>query len=206
MIKQIFIWSKWLRVIHGIFIGALITLILSGWLLSQADFLASINTITVHQVASTFIGVFLLIRLILLVFGKGAEHLKSFFDQGDKFAKTNELLAFYFSLGKRPLPHWHSKAALWSLLYLIMFGLMALLILTGIMQNNQDSFLGFVLLKTHLDLGRWLVYLVGFHILAAILHDAKSLNANISAIINGHRTIHIEEKKDPSVIEVKFHK
>ena len=203
MIKQIFIWSKWLRVIHGIFVFALITLFLSGWLLSQSDIPPSLNTITTHQVASTFIGVFLFIRIILLFFGKGAEHIRSFFDQGDKWIKTNELLAFYFSLGKRPLPNWHSKPALWSILYLVMFLIMALLLATGILQNEQDRFLGFILLDSHLDLGRWLAYLISFHILASFLHDSKSLNANISGMLNGHRSIHLEDKA-PNSIEVKF--
>lgn len=205
MIKQIFIWSKWLRVIHGLFLFALIGLFLSGWLLSQPSFATSINTITIHQVMSTFIGVFLSIRLILLVFGKGAEHIKSFFDQGDKFVKSNELLAFYFSLGKRPLPNWHSKPAVWSILYLVMFALMALLLLTGIIQNEQDRLWGFVLLDTHLELAKWLAYLVGFHIFTSILHDSKSLNGNISAMLNGHRSIQIEDKKS-SGIDVNFHK
>ncbi|MBL7002912.1 MAG: cytochrome b/b6 domain-containing protein [Gammaproteobacteria bacterium] len=205
MIHQVNIWSSWLRIIHGVFILSLIALFLSGWLISQPVFAENMLVTMSHQVSSTFVGVFLVIRILLLFIGKGAENLKSFFDQGDKLMKTNELLAFYFSLGKRPLPNWHSKPALWSVLYLVMFVLIALLLFTGVMQNEQDRLLGIRLFDSHLELASWLGYLVIFHIASSVLHDVKSLNSNVSAMLNGHRNIQVEERKNAG-IEVKFHK
>ena len=202
MIKKIVIWSKWLRIIHGVFILSFFTLVVSGWLLIQ-NVQGFSSLLITHQVASTFIGVFLLIRIVLLAIGKGAESIKSFFDQGMKLQKVNELLAFYFTLGKRPLPNWHSKPALWSFIYLVMFVLMILSLITGVLQTQQDMFFKWVLHDLHLLITETLLWTVLLHIITSILHDAKSENANISAMINGQRYLTIEERSNKEV-PIKF--
>lgn len=202
MIKEVFIWSKWLRIIHGVFIASVLVLLLSGWLINQ-QYGNFQDNLMLHQVGSSFIGFFLVFRLLLLLFGKGAENFKSFFNQAEKLKQTRTLMAFYFSLTKLPLPNWHSKSALWSILYLVMFVLMALVLATGILMAYQDMLWGFILLDVHLWLVDVLLGLLGFHIISAIAHDVKSNHANISAMLNGRRYFYVDDTK-PSEVTVKF--
>ncbi len=202
MIKEIVVWSKWLRIIHGVFIVSFVALILSGWLLNNSV-KGYESSMVVHQVASSFIGFFLVFRLLLLFFGSQAENIKSFFNQADKRQQSRSLLAFYFSLGKLPLPNWHSKSALWAIVYLFMFVLIALALITGILANYQDMWLGWVVLDVHLQLTQLLMWVVVLHVISAVLHDVKSSHANISAIISGNRYFKVDDKK-PSNVQVKF--
>ncbi len=194
MIKRVFIWSGWLRGLHGLMIVALLVLALTGWLLTQAQ-LHNAVFLQWHQIANSVLAVSLLIRIILLLVGKGAEHIKSFFNQGLPLKQVKDLLAFYLTLGKRPLPSWFSRSVLWAFLYLLMYLLMLFSIISGLLMPQRDMLLGWVLYDLHQQIAIFLLWIIALHIVTAIFHDVKGENSNVSAMLNGHRIFIIEQQK-----------
>lgn len=194
-IRRQFVWSKTLRWCHWGMTLSTLALILTGWLISWApERAASLDDI--HYVAAAILIAVLVIRLWLLFFGHGNDSLKSLLPNRHQLRQGWEVLRAYLSLGKIPLPKWYAHNPLWAPLYLFLFALLSLQILSGLLLLNQITLLG--------DLSLRQVHVLGFHILgvfvllhvfASFFHDAKGNGSDISALVNGHRIFVIEPQQ-----------
>lgn len=196
-IRRQFVWSKTLRWCHWGMTLSVLVLIFTGWMISWVpEKAASLDDF--HYVAAAVLIAVLAIRFWLLFFGRSSELLNSLRPNRHQLRQGWEVLRAYLTLGKIPLPKWYTHNPLWAPLYLLLFALLSVQIVSGLLLLNQITLLG--------DLSVRFVHVLGFqavtlftllHVLASFFHEAKGNGSDISAMINGHRIFIIE----PSQIE-----
>ena len=103
-------------------------------------------------------------------------------------------LLFYVSLGRAPQPRWFAHNPLWKPVYLLLFLLLALSLLTGWLMPDRPVLGGLYLPHLH----RWLADGIGIwtvaHLFSVVLQDLKGTGADISAMISGSRCFTIERE------------
>jgi Ni/Fe-hydrogenase 1 B-type cytochrome subunit len=135
----------------------------------------------------------LLLRLYLLLFGTGSEHLSSCEPDLHRLSQAWLVLKFYLTLGKAPLPKWYSHNPLWGPIYLVLFFFLLLSAISGLMLLKDITMIGRLSLN---DLHHLSYLVVGIftllHLPAVFSHDFAGKGSDISGMINGHRIFEVE--------------
>ncbi|WP_457668676.1 cytochrome b/b6 domain-containing protein [Thiolapillus sp.] len=194
-IRRQLIWSKTLRWCHWGMTLFVLALLFSGWLIAwvpeKADSLHDI-----HYVAAALLIAVLAIRFWLLLFGRSNDLLKNLLPNRHQLRQGWEVLRAYLSLGKIPLPKWYAHNPLWAPLYLFLFAVLLLQIVSGLLLLNQITLLGDLSIRQAHVLGFQVIGVFALlHILASFFHDAKESGSDISAMVNGHRIFIIEPRQ-----------
>jgi Ni/Fe-hydrogenase 1 B-type cytochrome subunit len=193
-VTRILIWSRWLRISHWLIGVSSLGLMASGYLMKQQ--ILDISTAQdLHYMLSAVLLPALLVRLYLLFFGKGTDHFTDCEPDLHRLRQAWEVIKFYLTLGKAPLPKWYSHNPLWGPLYLAFYFILALNVISGLALINEVLFL---LNLSMTDLHR-LTYLiiVGFtvlHVLAVFSHDMGGTSSDISGMINGYRIFELKQE------------
>ena len=185
-IQRISVWSRALRIAHWVMAVAVVVLIATGWRMGS-DSLPSPTLLDDHYLAAAFLIPALLLRLYLLFFGAGTDHISDCEPDMNRLRSAATVLKYYFSLGRSPLPNWYAHNPLWGPLYLLLFLFLLMQILSGALQQSHP-YLGMVNLHDLHIIGAYVI--TGFtvlHILAVFVHDLGGSGSDISAMINGHR-------------------
>lgn len=198
------VWSKTLRWCHwGMAISVLVLIFTGGliaWVPGRAETLDDI-----HFVAAAILIAVLVIRIWLLFFGQGNDLLKNLQPNRHQLQQGWEVLRSYLTLGKIPLPKWYAHNPLWAPIYLLLFAVLLLQIISGLLLLNHITLIGDLSLRQMHVIGFQIVTVFTFlHILASFFHDAKGTGSDISAMVNGHRIFIIEpqqpEKQESSAV------
>ncbi len=184
-IQRILIWSKWLRITHWLIALPGLGLFASGWLIDKATIIAD-ATIDIHLLLAPLFTIGLLLRILLLFIDKENASLKAL-TPDPQWKKIGEMLRFYLSFGRMPLPRWYAHNPLWAPLYIFIIALLLLQAISGFVQSNVPILAGVYLPSLHGILANILFTIMLLHILAVVLHDLKGNSADISAMINGHK-------------------
>ncbi len=203
-VRRVAVWSGRLRTLHWALALATLSLLASGWLLSQELTPLSANLRVVHVSAGVLLGLALAGRLILLVFGRGAEQLRDF-----RLSPAGMLgmLRFYVTAGRAPLPAYYAHNPLWAPLYLLLFVVLALQTASGLAWLTAGAadpeyfqalpwLLGWTLSEWHLGGYRIIAAFTLAHLIAVFWHDWKGSGAEISAMLNGHKIFIIRRAAD----------
>ncbi len=193
-VTRVFIWSRWLRISHWLIAFSCLGLIASGYLM-QTQPLGNSSIVDLHYTLTAVLLPALIVRLYLLFFGNGTDHLTDCEPDKHRLSQAWEVIRFYLTLGKTPLPKWYSHNPLWGPLYLAFYFFLTLNVISGLALINEAIF---VFNLSMLDLHR-VTYLViaGFsvlHIIAVFSHDMGSSSSDISGMINGHRIFEIKQE------------
>ena len=133
-----------------------------------------------------------------LMFVPGSSHWRALIPRKNHWQAVAQMLKFYLSFGRFPLPNWFSHNPLWLPIYSVMYLLLLGALLTGLVQG--------IFFSVHQLLSNILMWLVIGHIVAVILHDLKGQLATISGMINGFRYFHFEKnslaKKNEFVVSI----
>jgi len=194
-IRRRLIWSKTLRWCHWGMTLSVLVLLFSGWLITwipeKADSLDD-----AHYVGAAVLIAVLTIRLWLLLLGKSNDLLKNLLPNRHQLRQGWQVLRSYLSLGKIPLPKWYAHNPLWAPLYLFLFAILLLQIVSGLLLLNQVTLLGELSIREMHVLGFQVISLFTLlHISASFFHDAKGTGSDISAMVNGHRIFVIEPQQ-----------
>ena len=127
---------------------------------------------------------------IILLFTDGASNWRSFFDYKSQLNAIVQMIKFYLSFARLPLPNWYAHNPLWKPIYLFMIIVLLGCVITGLLYNSHFTWLGYSSTELHGALATIITVLSVAHIITAFLHDWKGKGAFISAIINGHRYFH----------------
>lgn len=185
-IQRIPVWSRSLRLIHWAMAFAVIVLIFTGWGM-RADPLLAATLLDDHYMAAGLLIPAFILRLYLLFFGSGSDHISDCESDMNRLRSAIAVLKFYFSLGRSPLPRWYAHNPLWGPLYLLLFVFVLLQIISGLLQQKQPFIAGISLHDLH-TIGAYVITTFTLlHIAAVFLHDLGGSGADISAMINGHR-------------------
>lgn len=196
-IKRVNVWSGLLRLSHWLMAFAVLIQLGTGWLLGSVP-QAYDALLDYHYLAGYLLIAGLALRIYLLFFGRGTDTLADLIPRRQQFAAMLDMLRFYLSFGRWPLPAWYAHNPLWQPVYLALLALLALQIATGVFAHAP-------LLVADWTLGEWhrlgaviIGGIVGLHILAVFLHDLKGTGSDTSAMINGHRIFIINPLQQPA--------
>ncbi len=202
-VTRVMVWSRWLRLSHwGLGLTSL-GLIATGWLMGLNTAHASVIN-DLHNLLSGLFLPALLLRLYLLFFGKGTDLLEDCEPNAHRLAQSWEVIRFYLTLGKSPLPKWYSHNPLWGPIYLVLFFFLVLTAASGLLLLNEIYFFASI---SMLDL-HYLCYVVILvfsllHMVAVFSHDLSNQAGDISGMINGFRQFEITEKESKQNLDVQ---
>ncbi|MES9940925.1 MAG: cytochrome b/b6 domain-containing protein [Candidatus Thiodiazotropha sp. 6PLUC2] len=192
-VTRVLIWSHWLRVSHWLIAFPTLGLLATGFLLNN-QLLSSTDLHEIHYILSAILLPGLLIRLFLLFFGKGTEHISDCEPNLHRISQALQVVKFYLTLGKSPLPKWFSHNPLWGPIYLLFFFFLTLSVISGFtLLNELPSILGMSMTDLHQITYQIIAWYSLLHVIAVFTHDLGSSNADISGMINGHRIFEIKE-------------
>ena len=202
-VQRVMVWPVVLRLCHLVFALGVPVLLVTGGLLGSGmilnDALYQHLLTQWHLPAGHLVGLALVARLGVLVASEGVGGYRALWPRGQSL---QAMLAFYSSLGRQPLPAYHAHNPFWGPLYLLFFGLLALVLVTGLMLEfaSLRGLFGVAsdpLLRWHLgSSGFFLAFTIG-HVIASVLHDLRGRGADVSAMINGERCFEVERPATP---------
>jgi len=184
--SRIPVWGGWFRLAHWSIALSSLVLMLSGWLLAESPSLAE-DSSELHSVAASVLFFGLLLRSLLMFAGRPHERLSGLIVEASEFRTIIETGRFYLSLGKTALPDWYAQNPLWKTLYLFVYLVLYIQVISGALMPDDDSLFGFYLPSVHAWWARVLVIFAGLHLAAVVLHDYRGKAADVSAMINGYR-------------------
>ncbi|MEL0584504.1 MAG: cytochrome b/b6 domain-containing protein [Candidatus Thiodiazotropha sp. (ex. Lucinoma kazani)] len=192
-VTRILVWSRGLRLAHWSLALSSIGLLITGWLMNNTNAVATTTT-EIHYMLSALLMPALILRLYLLFFGKGTDHLSACEPDLHRLSQAWLVLKFYLTLGKAPLPKWYSHNPFWGPLYLALFFVLALSIFSGFMMLNDVNLIGNLSLHAlHHLCYQVLGIFTLLHILSVFSHDLGGSGSDISAMINGQRIFEVEQ-------------
>ncbi len=192
-VVRVLVWGARLRLAHWTLGVSTIGLLMTGWLMNNSPILAQ-NATEIHFMLSALFLPALLLRLYLLFFGTGSDHLTSCEPDLHRFSQAWLVLKFYLTLGKAPLPKWFSHNPLWGPIYLALFFFLFLVAISGLLLLNEIPMLNRLSLgDLHHLCYQVIAYFSLLHILSVFSHDLAGTGADNSGMINGHRTFEVEQ-------------
>lgn len=192
-VSHVLVWSRWLRLAHWGLAVSTIGLIATGWLMSHDSVYAG-PAADLHYLLSSVLLPALLLRLYLLFFGKGTDHLTDCEPNGHRLSQAWEVIRFYLTLGKAPLPKWFSHNPLWGPIYIALFFVMTLSVISGLLLLNGVQLIGMIsMLDLHQFAYQVILLFTLLHLPAVFSHDLSSKGGDISAMVNGFRVFEVGE-------------
>lgn len=187
-IHCVLIWSPWLRLSHWLIAAGTLFQILSAWALKH-DSVNHMFWLDWHIISGQIILMALVLRMVLL-FVPGSSNWRAFFPEKVQRHAMLQMVKFYLSLARFPLPNWHAHNPLWLPLYPVFFLVLAGSAMTGLFYDSRQNILGYSMHALHYGFTYIIIIFSMFHIVSVVLHDLKGKGAFISAMINGHRYFH----------------
>lgn len=188
------IWSRWLRLSHWLIAFSTLGLLSTGFLLNYQQLPSSL-THEIHDILSAILLPGLLIRLYLLIFGKGTDHISDCEPTLHRLSQAWQVLQYYLTLGKAPLPKWFSHNPLWGPIYLALFFILALSLLSGFaLVNDLPLLFSLDMTALHLLTYKIIAWFTLLHLIAVFAHDLGGTGFDISGMINGQRIFEIKQK------------
>jgi Ni/Fe-hydrogenase 1 B-type cytochrome subunit len=192
-IRQVLIWSGWLRAAHWLIAMGVLFELFSAWTLLQGALDPGFWR-DWHVMIGQLVGLALLLRLALL-FAPGSSHWRALLPKRTQWRAVAQTLKFYLSLTRTPLPAWYAHNPLWAPVYLLVLPLLAACLASGFLHDASVAVAGLAPAALHAALGEALALFSLFHVLAAALHDWKGEGALISALLSGKRYFHVNRQQ-----------
>ncbi len=186
-LQRRYIWPASLRLSHWLLALSLIGLLGSGWFIGHvARFY--LPALDYHYIFAYLLSIATAIRLYLFVREKrGAACLRDLLPGKNQRQAMLASLKFYVSLGRTPLPRWYAHNPLWAPLYLLLWIIVVLQIISGFLVGAGHSRLLFNLYDLHVVSAVIIFWFCLLHVLAVFVHDLKGNNSDASAMIHGYR-------------------
>ena len=187
-IRYVLVWSTWLRLSHWLIAAGTLFQITSAWALKH-DSVDYTFWLDWHLISGQIILMALALRTVLFFF-PGSSNWRAFIPDKTQRQAMVQMIKFYLSLARFPLPNWYAHNPLWLPLYLIIFLVLAGASISGLLYDSPQILLGYPMHELHSALASLIIIFSLFHIATVFLHDLKGKGAFISAMINGHRYFH----------------
>ncbi|MCU7880336.1 MAG: cytochrome b/b6 domain-containing protein [Candidatus Thiodiazotropha sp. (ex Lucinoma aequizonata)] len=112
------VWSRGVRLAHWSLVLSSIGLLITGWLMNNTSVIAATTT-EIHYMLSALLLPALLLKLYLLFFDEGTDHLIACEPDSHRLSQAWLVVKFYLTLRKPPLPKWYSHNPFCGPLYLV---------------------------------------------------------------------------------------
>jgi Ni/Fe-hydrogenase 1 B-type cytochrome subunit len=192
-IRQVQIWSGWLRLAHWLIACGVLFELFSAWALAHGATDTGFWR-DWHLMIGQLVALALLLRGILL-FVPGTAHWRALIPGRAQWQAIRQMLRFYLSLARAPLPAWYAHNPFWSPVYLLVLLALTLVVVSGFLHDTPWRITGLRPAALHAGLGQLLAWFSLLHVVAAALHDWKGDGALISALFSGKRYFHINRQQ-----------
>lgn len=180
--KLVLVWPVSLRLLHWALALGTIALWVTGWLMGQsADLFAAARD--VHLLSAHVVAVALLGRIGLLLTDRGVAGGRVLATVFRRPALLMDMFRFYASFGATPLPRWYAHNPFWGPLYLLLFALLAVQVVSGYGVLWGD----WAVDSWHRAIATAIAMWMLLHLLTVILVEIKGTGSNISALFHGRR-------------------
>jgi len=206
-LQRKYIWPGALRLGHWIMAIASIGLLLTGWLQQHVIQFFEI-ALDYHYILAYTLCFAMGLRLYLLVSSRpSAASWHDLVPDKQQLKNALTMLRFYVSFGRTPLPTWYAHNPLWAPIYLVLFFVLLLQIITGFLIGAGQHTLVVNLYSLHKLNTTIIAIFTTTHIISVFLHDLKSGSSDISGIIHGYRIFCIEKPEiSPTIHTVSLDK
>ena len=172
---------------------AVVGLLVTGWLQQHVVKYFQI-ALDYHYILAYALTLALGLRLYLLVNSPAsASNWRDLVPNRHNMKQVSAMLRFYVSFGRTPLPHWYAQNPLWAPVYLFIFLLLIIQILSGFLIGAGHHTLYINLYMLHQNTSTGIAVFTVLHIISVFLHDLKAGTSDVSAMIHGNRIFKIEK-------------
>jgi Ni/Fe-hydrogenase 1 B-type cytochrome subunit len=187
-IRYVKVWSAWLRLSHWLIAAGVLFQFFSAWALAhdEADYSYWLDW---HIITGQVILITLALRVIMLFF-PGSGNWRALIPERSQLSAMLQMIKFYLSLGRFPLPNWYAHNPLWMPVYSVFFLMLAGCSVTGLLYNSAHFVFVTPMYELHAALAGFIAVFSIFHIVTVFVHDLKGKGAFISAMVNGFRYFH----------------
>ena len=193
-IRYVLVWSGWLRLSHWVIAAAVLFQLTSAWALGhdEANYAFWLDW---HLIFGQIILLALGLRLVLLFIPvssnrPGSGNWRAFIPERTQLQAMLQMIKFYLSLARFPLPNWYAHNPLWLPIYPLMFLVLAGCAFSGLWFNSSYIVFQQPMFELHGTLASLIIAFSIFHVVTVFLHDLKGKGAFISAMVNGFRYFH----------------
>lgn len=180
---------------------AVIGLLVTGWLQQHVVQYFQI-ALDYHYILAYALTLTLGLRLYLLVSTPAsAANWRDLVPNRNRMKQAMAMLRFYVSFGRTPLPHWYAHSPLWAPVYLFIFILLLIQILSGFLIGAGHHTLIINLYMLHHNVSTGIAIFTLLHIISVFLHDLKAGTSDVSAMIHGYRIFKIEKPNITTVVQ-----
>jgi len=192
-LQQKYIWTGKLRFSHWIMAIAVVGLLVTGWLQQHVVKYFQV-ALDYHYILAYALTLALGLRLYLLVSTPAsASNWRDLVPNRNNMKQISAMLRFYVSFGRTPLPHWYAHNPLWAPVYLFIFLLLIIQILSGFLIGAGHHTLYINLYTLHQTASTGIAVFTVLHIISVFLHDLKAGTSDVSGMIHGNRIFKIEK-------------
>ncbi|MEB4590243.1 cytochrome b/b6 domain-containing protein [Candidatus Thiothrix sp. Deng01] len=190
-IRYVPVWSGWVRLTHWLIAAGVLFQFASAWAigLGAADYAFWRDW---HLICGQLLVVAVAARVILLFMLPGSAHWRALSPDRAQWAGAKQMLLFYLSFARWPLPNWFAHNPFWRQLYPLLWLVLLACAFSGLYYNSASAFLGMSMFNWHRVLADFILIFTVAHLLAVFLHDLKGKGATVSGMISGYRYFHIE--------------
>lgn len=189
-IRYVAVWSGWVRLTHWLLAAGVGFQLLSAlalqWGAVDDVFWRDWHVIVGQLLIVTVVG-----RIVLAFLLTGSAHWRAFLPDAAQWQGIKQMLMFYFSFARAPLPNWFAHNPLWRQVYPLWWLLVLATAFSGLYYNSATPLLGMTLFAWHKFLASSILVLSLVHVLAVFLHDLKGKGASVSGMISGYRYFHV---------------
>lgn len=192
-IRHVLVWSGWVRLTHWLIAAGVLFQFASAWAigLGATDYEFWRDW---HMICGQMLILVVVTRVILMFVLPGSAHWGALLPDRAQLAGAKQMLLFYLSFARLPLPNWFAHNPLWRQLYPLLWLVLLACAFSGLYYNSASTFLGMSIFSWHRVLANFILIFTVAHLLAVFLHDLKGRGAAVSGMISGYRYFHVEEK------------
>ena len=184
--QRIPVWSGWMRLAHWSIGLSVLVLIATGWLVGHAPSVAT-GAGDLHAIAASVLMAAMVLRIWLLLADKGVGGWEALVPSKGSVSGARQMLMFYFTLGRAPLPNWFGHNPLWVPLYALLYLSLLVMAVTGLFMQEHPVMAGLYLPGIHEAFASIILGFTIVHVITVAMHDIKGEGADVSAMLNGHK-------------------
>ena len=203
-IRRVLVWPGQLRLAHGLIALPTLALIATGLLIRHTPSVADAAS-RLHGMMAALLTAGLLLRVWLLFTDKTSGQWRALIPGRGQIDAMLDMLKFYISFGRSPLPAWHAHNPFWMPFYAMVLLLLTLMALSGYLMPSHPLVFSLIYLPAlHRGVATLILIFTAAHFVASLLHDLKGEGSDISGIINGYRIFILRREKSDQIAPVKF--
>ncbi|MEJ2321747.1 MAG: cytochrome b/b6 domain-containing protein [Gammaproteobacteria bacterium] len=196
--QRVRVWSLWMRLAHWSIALSVLTLMATGWLVANAPSVAA-GASDLHAYAASILMAGLALRIWLLFADMGVGGWEALVPARSSLPAVKQMLMFYCTLGKAPLPNWYGQNPLWVPLYALLYLLLIVMVVTGILMSGTPLLAGFYLPGIHRAFASIIAGMTIAHVIAVVLHDIRGQRGDVSAMLNGTKLFETQNPDFPEL-------